>query len=252
MADNENTFIIRDDLNKFGKLDYHDVINDNRRSNARANAWGEQNANAPAQVNALKGTYQTAFAEHMTKTDGFMRNKVGRGDSDLMTNIKIALNEVNHKLCTPLEQEKAENKTGNFIYDLNDTHGVLNEHAKNKAAASRLFSVLGISNLCTNSRITAVKDANGKLTFGTKSEKLHSQTFESGSNVALYSELKEKIKNDADGTNGDIRFSAEAMSDLSTIKLMNALMGGMGYRHRRERYSYRDGTVFFYLSNSEQ
>ena len=151
-----------------------------------------------------------------------------------------------------LEQEKAENKTGNFIYDLNDTPGVLNEHAKNKAAASRLFSVLGISNLCTNSRITAVKDANGKLTFGTKSEKLHSQTFESGSNVALYSELKEKIKNDADGTNGDIRFSAEAMSDLSTIKLMNALMGGMGYRHRRERYSYRDGTVFFYLSNSEQ
>ena len=103
MADNENTFIIRDDLNKFGKLDYHDVINDNRRSNARANAWGEQNANAPAQVNALKGTYQTAFAEHMTKTDGFMRNKVGRGDSDLMTNIKIALNEVNHKLCTPLD-----------------------------------------------------------------------------------------------------------------------------------------------------
>ncbi|MBO6112956.1 MAG: hypothetical protein J6P45_07920 [Lachnospiraceae bacterium] len=151
-----------------------------------------------------------------------------------------------------LEQEKAENKTGNFIYDLNDTPGVLNEHAKNRAAASRLFSVLGISNLCTNSRIAAVKDANGKLTFGTKSEKLHSQTFESGSNVALYSELKEKIKNDADGTNGDIRFSAEAMSDLSTIKLMNALMGGMGYRHRRERYSYRDGTVFFYLSNSEQ
>ncbi|MBO6112957.1 MAG: hypothetical protein J6P45_07925 [Lachnospiraceae bacterium] len=79
MADNENTFITRDDLNKFGKLDYHDVINDNRRLNARANAWGEQNANAPAQVNALKGTYQTAFAEHMTKTDGFMRNKVGRG-----------------------------------------------------------------------------------------------------------------------------------------------------------------------------
>lgn len=316
MSDNENKFITKDKLNGFGKLDYSDVINQNQRSDVRAMAWGKTGNVVDEEAAAFQSSYKNAFAEHMAKTDEFMNDKFGRGDSTLMAEVKVALNEVNKQLCISVDTQNKEHleeamqylaacyndlisacqnyirekdrfyrktrgkerlglvrsilymavkERGEFtdssvinffagvrcegivlgnllgyrttveesktreevlenngeigesaIYDLEDEPALLEERSKTRVAASRLFSALGCSNLCTNTRIAGVRDKDGKIYLGTRSEKFKGGAFESGYSFSSYRDLKGKT----------MHFSAEAMSDLSSIKLMNFLLGG--------------------------
>ena len=111
MSTNENEFLTRDKLNIFGKLDYSDVINDNQRSTNHADAWGEFGENVQTDEKAVKGTYKNSFKEHMKITDTFMRDKFDGGDSTLMAQVKIALNDVNRKLCEPVDAGNRETLT---------------------------------------------------------------------------------------------------------------------------------------------
>ena len=108
MSDNENKFITKDKLNGFGKLDYSDVINQNQRSDVRAMAWGKTGNVVDEEAAAFQSSYKNAFAEHMAKTDEFMNDKFGRGDSTLMAEVKVALNEVNKQLCISVDTQNKE------------------------------------------------------------------------------------------------------------------------------------------------
>ncbi|MCR5626782.1 MAG: hypothetical protein K6F99_05645 [Lachnospiraceae bacterium] len=144
-----------------------------------------------------------------------------------------AVMRVNENEFQPLNQENPDVRVmykhnhepeDQWDYEFAAESGVRIEDAKNAVAAKGLFSFLGVGDLMTDVQEKNYKDADGNTHYGF-GVKVISDKYQSYENI---------MNEFTDKTNVKVQYEPKVIKDLSSITLMNALLGNTKFEINRD------------------